>query len=151
MLLSFWMNLYFIFILFNFTVSITSETNVNSLLYFVISLIPLLVIAVRKKFEIPFFYMYSCLTCIFFFFYTIPINLLLVPQSATSDETQLTTNVILTILSCNIPTIVALLTAYFKQKTKYNRRILHLLLNILALSNTILYLYLIKEASLFRY
>ena len=151
MLLAFWMNLYFIFILFNFIISVPSEINTSSFLYFIISLIPLIVIAIKRKFEIPFFYMYSCLTCIFFFFYTIPINLLLIPQSATSDETQLTTNVVLTILSCNIPTIVALLTAYFKQKTQYNRRILHLLLNILTLSNTILYIYLIKEASLFRY
>ena len=123
MLLAFWMNLYFIISCFLFILSTVVEFNISYLLYFLLSLIPLFIISIKKKFEIPFFKIFLFFNLIICFISSLMITLFFYSDELKQQNTIPDAHPISFFSTLGIPIITTLFLILIKHFINFKHNI----------------------------
>ena len=133
MFLAFLINLYIIlaFLLIPYF-TIIEHANILYTKLIAIALIPVVMFGIKKKLISHFFKTHLILSIIFFFYIAIDST-----NSMLEDKIGITSAVIKVFLPFSIPAFIAIILLFLKIKISQNRKIVHCILNLFTVANTV--------------
>ena len=138
MLLSFWMNLYLIFLFLSICfIDYSFNSNLLYVIYILLGIIPLLIIAIKKKFEIPFFNMFLNFCLAMFFFTSILFTTIIIKNGIKFSLIEDIKAFLVFLSFYLIPFFITSILKLLKLLINKRNKIVHIIINITCIINII--------------